>query len=172
MVDLMWNYIQRTKERIDAATYIRIRYEETPHFELGYVVGEVLERYKKMVWNIKRPMIFKSDAVFDIMKRLEMVQNIFLDILHLTYMINEISKKYAYLSQSTGPGAGNYTEDFEDMENKRKLLLWMQKKRQKEMKKIRNMIFKGEVQFTQSTRKKPKKMWPLDYGWEIDYKWW
>ncbi|OWR41249.1 hypothetical protein KGM_215148 [Danaus plexippus plexippus] len=124
-----------------------------------------------MVGIIKRPLKFKSDAVFDVIKRTEMVENLFLDILHLIYMINEIKRKYLHTQQTTGTG-GEYNVTFEDMEEKRKLLLWLQKKRQKEMKKIRNLIFKGEMEFTPRTTRKAKKWWPLDYGWEIDYQWW
>ena len=44
LLHLMKNYNDRAKQKIDEVTYIRSKYDVSPHFEAGYVVSEILER--------------------------------------------------------------------------------------------------------------------------------
>ncbi|CAH4033192.1 unnamed protein product [Pieris brassicae] len=178
----MRTYSEEAKNRIGEMNTIRAYYEVNALFEMGYVVSELLERYRKMVAQIKGPYEEheNSPGVAFATKRCEYVQKLFFEIFHLCNIVHEIEKKWAEsLNREKRRITGE--DDGMDGDEKRRIIeaaiassraarLREMKKRRKWRKQkdkfglIANLIKKKD-------RRPQNKWWPLDYGWEIDYYW-
>ncbi|CAH0730921.1 unnamed protein product, partial [Brenthis ino] len=173
----MIGYNNRGTQKVNSVLKIRAKYEVSPHFEVGYIVSEILERYRKMVGLIQHLYEFPSDVVFDVIKTTELVQKLFLEIYHLVNTVNEIPRKYSHMEEFhvQNPSVSrdelkNSQKNFERLQRERQR---QRKKKQKEMKKQRELFLKGQGnRVPQKPKKPPNKWWPIDYGWEIDYQWW
>ncbi|XP_046975981.1 uncharacterized protein LOC124542092 [Vanessa cardui] len=176
LAQLIVNYNERGAAKIDEILPIRAKYELSPHFETGYVVSEILERYRKMVIHVLKPMEYISDVLFETLVHTELVQKLFLEIYHLVNMVHEIAAKYkaSYVKKSSDKHQYDRSvvveHNFRVQENAR-LRERDRKKRLKQLNKERKLYLKGLSLFGPRTTKKPSKWWPIDYGWEIDYYW-
>ncbi|CAG4969713.1 unnamed protein product [Colias eurytheme] len=172
----MRTYAEETNVRYARMTPMRANYEKSAHFEMGYLMSEILERYRKMVHSLKGPADPKArhNSLFITIKRLEFVQKLFLEIYHLVNMMHEINRKYKNLLLQESAIMGGETDltevnrALEQIEYNRKL---QAKKRKKQMQKMQRQKKYGYIEINFPSPKGNNKWWPLDYGWEIDYYW-
>ncbi|CAH0698305.1 unnamed protein product [Spodoptera exigua] len=94
IINLMRSYYEENHARIAALNPLRFMYEESPYYEQGYVISEILERYRKMVETVQRPFKYKSDSFFVILKRVELTQKLYFEIYHLARMMHETPRKW------------------------------------------------------------------------------
>ncbi|XP_023949926.2 uncharacterized protein LOC112054388 [Bicyclus anynana] len=133
----------------------------------------------------------KMDAVMQVMKYMERVQQQFQELHHLVNMMHEIETKYGYRPQEHRPDyipevyaeADDMIKRIDEI-NKIRHLEKIEKLR--EAQKIRDALM-GKISTSANfsghttTRRTPRdryrgngtgsRWWPIDYGWEIDYKW-
>ncbi|CAF4942538.1 unnamed protein product [Pieris macdunnoughi] len=179
----MRTYSEEAKSRIGEMNTIRAYYDVTALFEMGYVVSELLERYRKMVLQIKGPYEERenSPGVAFATKRCEYVQKLFFEIFQLCNMVHEIEKKWSEsLIRERKRITGEDGEGIDGEErrkrieaaiaNSRAARLKEIKKRRKWRKQKDKFGLIANVQGNKDRRPK-NKWWPLDYGWEIDYYW-
>ncbi|KAG6463140.1 hypothetical protein O3G_MSEX013692 [Manduca sexta] len=176
LLEIMMTYYIDADKRTIEMNRMRFMFEESPYYEQGYVMGEIIERYKKMVEHVKRPMESKADSVFATLKRTELIQKLYFEIFHLVNMAHEIPKKYSYmeefremLTQVDLDELLRHEQWIKDNERQRKLNMKFEKKRMQQM---RELFLKAKIKsYSPVQQKKYNKWWPIDYGWEIDYYW-
>ncbi|XP_069364619.1 uncharacterized protein [Maniola hyperantus] len=135
---------------------------------MGYVMSEILERYRQMVGLAQREEKFKMDSLFETIKHTELIQKLFFEIFHLVNMFHEISKKYSH-APSEEDQIKKILERQKEIDSIRKI---EKKKRMKQLKKDREMFKKQGKVMDKKDRKPGNRWWPIDYGWEVDYQWW
>ncbi|XP_035457396.1 uncharacterized protein LOC118281059 [Spodoptera frugiperda] len=96
ILQLMRSYYEENHARITALNPMRFMYEESPYYEQGYVISELLERYRKLVEMSQRVFTFNSDTFFDSIKRVEWAQRLYFEIYHLVRMMHEVPKKWRH----------------------------------------------------------------------------
>ncbi|XP_050360339.1 uncharacterized protein LOC126780115 [Nymphalis io] len=171
---LIINYNERGVLKINEIIDIRAKYEVSPHFELGYVVSEILERYRKMVLLVIKPIDYISDVVLETLKHTELIQSLFLEIYHLVQMLHEIMRKYKTFKEFSDKM--QYDRTVIDEYNKKLKMNQLEREKErkrkiKEMKKRTKLFMKGIINIAPPKTKPKNKWWPIDYGWEIDYYW-
>ncbi|XP_041983595.1 uncharacterized protein LOC121736461 isoform X1 [Aricia agestis] len=173
MVRLMMDYAHKAKVAIDEVNPLRAEHEVSPHFELGYVMSELLDKYRKMVETARHPLDFNSDTVIDTLRATELVQRLFFEIYHLVNIIHEIPKKYGRMPEFSGHGGYDPTKIAETEKRIARLERERRRRKRKWLKEMLNMQALGQL--AQIAHRKPvrpgNKWWPIDYGWEIDYYW-
>ncbi|KAL4708893.1 hypothetical protein ACJJTC_001692 [Scirpophaga incertulas] len=170
MLRLMEEYQEDAWRRMQELNELRFTYEETPQYELGYITGEIFERYRKMVETVKRPMQMKSYSLFDHIKRTELNQNLYFEVYHLVNMAHEILRKY----QQSSKLHQDIQPDFENPIIYKKQVA--ENEREKNRIKMDKIAKKKNSKVMDRFKKEKKKKvynnwWPNDYGWEIDYYW-
>ncbi|CAK1553235.1 unnamed protein product [Leptosia nina] len=181
----MRTYSEETRIRVAEINPIRSYYETSAQFEMGYVMSEILERYRKLVENLKGPheKSQRSDQLNYVIKRCEYVQKLYFEIFHLCNMFHEIEKKWELQLKLEAKGPEDALEEGEDLdmdERLRRIELSIEKakrarerERKRRLKERKNLEKMGNIaeRFGKKDYRPVNKWWPLDYGWEIDYYW-
>ncbi|XP_059055023.1 uncharacterized protein LOC131849053 [Achroia grisella] len=182
ILQIMTSYHEEATQRIHNLNHMRFMYEESPHYEMGYIMGEIVERYRRMVETAKAPMEFRSHGVFATIKRTELVEKLYFETYHLIEMMNEIPRKYQSKTEFVQlvPDKTLDLKQIYKAQERLKMIEQQQelerKKRMKILKKIRDAMNKGGgdkgyYDDPSKFKKVYNRLWPLDYGWEIDEMW-
>ncbi|XP_063836162.1 uncharacterized protein LOC135085305 [Ostrinia nubilalis] len=174
LINVMKTYHQNARVRSTELNEMRFMYEESPHYEEGYVMSELVDRYKKMVYHVKHPMEHQSDNVFETLRHLELVEHLGQEIYHLSHMIHEIPRKYRQIPEFANLekeiDMAKVQEEMKNLKEQERLQKREKKKAAKVLKKLRELAM-AQGQKVNYPPKIRNKWWPIDYGWEIDYYW-
>nr|XP_049695894.1 uncharacterized protein LOC126054364 [Helicoverpa armigera] len=180
LVELMRSYYEEANQRIAGMNNMRFMYEESPFYEQGYVMHEIIDRYRRLVEHAKTPVKYKSYSVIDTFKRVEFVQKLYFELYHLVRIMHEVPLKWLYTEEFMDKGAKKDAADggdeLENAELNMKRMEEMRAKARKKRKKMyayeREMYLKGlSKSYTWKKKRAYNKIWPVDYGWEIDHSW-
>ncbi|XP_026748109.1 uncharacterized protein LOC113509043 isoform X2 [Trichoplusia ni] len=177
LLEIMAIYTEEARQRTKEMNEMRFMYEESPQYEQGYVMSEIIERFRKVVEHTKRPIEFHSDNFFNTLKRTELIQVLYFEIYHLVRMMHEIPVKYDAEEEFTKKEKKKPTK--QELYDTKKSIEEMQKRREREKRKRRKLNAKLREAFDRGMalskygkkRDPYNKWWPVDYGWEIDH-WW
>ncbi|CAH0404123.1 unnamed protein product [Chilo suppressalis] len=188
---------QSALEEIRKYYHIRFLYSDNLQYEVGYLVHEIVHKYQMMLelyhLVVKRFLAVQDKHFAPVTYMLYMYTNVLeysMAVIHLCNMLHELEKKYQkkkkisvfdndVVTQMTRASRGprNVTVTLpprEPYEGRKETYLDRQaaerKRKRKQMKKDRQqMIISGDWKRT-TVNKRPKKgMWPLEYGWSIEY---
>ncbi|XP_022833498.1 uncharacterized protein LOC111361353 isoform X1 [Spodoptera litura] len=201
ILQLMRSYYEENHARVAALNPMRFMYEESPYYEQGYVVSELLERYRKLVETSQRVFTYNSDTFYHTLKRVEWAQRLYFEIYHLVRMMHETPKKWQiepefFITEQIRPKGmesaalskvqikgeentdGPSQEDLERLKSFQNVLDVMAKKREKN-KKMKRKIYK-QIRETFLTNVTGKMNYSDIYKhmqkkynvqWPIDYGW-
>ncbi|XP_049884368.1 uncharacterized protein LOC126379595 [Pectinophora gossypiella] len=173
---------EESRHRVNRMKPFRFMYEESPYYEAGYVFGEIMERYRKMVEIIKKVRNIE-DIFFHTLYHLDTAQSMYFEIFHLVGMMHEIPRKWADDPQfadlrfyhDTGTKPEDTGETPEEQWDRWKNLLDIYKERKRQRKQEMKMwrkhrqleeIYK-QYETSLSERKPKNDRWPMDYGFEM-----
>ncbi|KAJ8704976.1 hypothetical protein PYW08_012296 [Mythimna loreyi] len=197
VLELMRSYYEEANSRLSQLNDMRFMYEESPYYEMGYIIGEIIERYRKVVEMAQRPVRFKFYAVPDTVRTVEHMQKLYFELYHLVRMMHETPRKwrneteFRNIEMVAGPELLTTIKTEEEIQleslgemglkellSTQRNLAENQRRREKEKKrqrkkfeKLRQAYMLGLVNDMKMKGKSYNKHWPLDYGWEIDYVW-
>ncbi|KAJ2942314.1 hypothetical protein O0L34_g15862 [Tuta absoluta] len=122
MLQLQSQMITDLERRIHEINPIRFMYEESPHYEIGYVLAEIMERYRKMVDTVNR-VNNVPDAIFHTLRILQQQQNYYQEGYNLVCMLHEIPRKYGHIKEfqslAMAQITGNDTQLFETLDQQK-----------------------------------------------------
>ncbi|KAJ8706499.1 hypothetical protein PYW07_012577 [Mythimna separata] len=197
LLELMRSYYEEANARLTQLNEMRFMYEESPYYEMGYITGEIIERYRKVLEMAQRPVRFKFYLVPDTLKTVEYVQKLYFELYHLVRMMHETPRKWANdtefsnIEKVAGYEQLSVVKTEEELKmaelgemGLKELLSTMrniadtQRRREKEKKrqrkkfeKLRQAYMLGLVNDMKMKSKVYNNKWPRDYGWEIEYYW-
>ncbi|XP_060806804.1 uncharacterized protein LOC132903195 [Amyelois transitella] len=177
MVILMQTMHREGRIRHQALNQVRFYYEKSPHYEMGYLMGEIIERYRKMVNHARRRHTWRSTHVHWLVKRIQTIQHLYFEIVHLCGMMHEIQLKYRSVMEFADMTSKVPYYKMQEMQHKiRQELKKKELERQKAQKKIlKNRIKAAKKEgYWEKFVLPPKKKgpWPHDYGWDIGEFFW
>ncbi|KAJ0184008.1 hypothetical protein K1T71_000431 [Dendrolimus kikuchii] len=174
---LMKNYVDDAQKRTNLLRKERLMFEESPQYEIGYLMSEVIERYRRAVEHTKMNVQYKSTYPFDALRKLQHVEIAYYEGYHLVQMMHEIVRKYWYedefdQSRPSKPRGKRETQVGLPAPNIKEMLENIKKREKQRKKEMKKFYKKNRGQNNTVTRKKIyNKYWPIDYGWELQYDW-
>uniref|UniRef100_A0A2A4JME4 Uncharacterized protein n=1 Tax=Heliothis virescens TaxID=7102 RepID=A0A2A4JME4_HELVI len=180
LLELMRSYYEEANVRIAAMNEQRFMYEESPFYEQGYLMHEIIERFRKLVEHAKFPTKHNHTTVMDTLDRCEKAQKLYFEIYHLVRMMHETPLKWRYLPEFRDTGRKpNASDGLAELYAAQLQIQRMHERRERERRKrkkkyalLRNLYLKGLSQdYSGKKKQRPNRHWPLDYGWEVDFNW-
>ncbi|XP_053616932.1 uncharacterized protein LOC128679020 isoform X2 [Plodia interpunctella] len=178
LITVMQTIHREGRMRHENLDLIRFFYEKTPYYEMGYVMGEIIERYRKMVTHVRRRHNWKSTHVHYMIRKVQTIQHLYFEIFHLCGMMHEIDLKYSNIKQFANIHAELSMKDMAKLQQEiDQEVLNKEKARKKALKKDLKQRKKLALQMNawpkwQKNKTVEKSFWhPYQYGWDYGIIW-
>lgn len=166
---LMYEKIKDADEKYKSATFMKIDHQLKLSFEIGYIVVEIQDKYKRMLTLYHRYLRSNNRGWLPLTSFTcyEQIEHLHQAIIHLCNMEHELAKKYKNIVD--GKFSMNWDRDMlaaaSELERNKELKRLKEKHEQRMLKK---QMKKGNFSaYNMTTTKKKRYYFPIEYGWEI-----
>ncbi|CAH2083684.1 unnamed protein product [Euphydryas editha] len=171
ILNITADIIKDSTYKIDNLLTIKKKSSENAPFEIGYLMYTIQEKFRRMVDKYNTSHYMRQRLyLMELVLYLEEIEHHYWEIDHLTKMLHEIERKYhidtelneEYVEAVTHTSGGSIPPQYAGVLTRKTT----KRKRMKMDKYIENL-----AKSSSTKKRKTKRWWPIEYGWEIDYYW-